>query len=189
LGSGDDLALGECARVNKLDGHSRADQWNAPPIHIPEPLLDPPDSWYCVGIGTAGSVLGPRAFESTAHMMLQAGELLLMRIGEQELWVANVTSVVDCLDVEGSSRDHSFLIDRFAFVAHRLPEQSLFKTPETCSTDVFVLERDGDVDLEFRARVDALGLSGLRFTEIWNTEDGAKEIESFGFNRGLPSDT
>lgn len=49
-------------------------------------------------------------------------------------------------------------------------ETTLFKIPDFNSYDIFVLEGNNDFEMEFREAVDAAGLKGLIFTEVWSDE-------------------
>lgn len=52
----------------------------------------------------------------------------------------------------------------------RVGSPSVFTVPETCMSELYVYEYEGDPDEEFKAKVEEEGLTGLVFEEIWHKD-------------------
>ncbi|MBN9689582.1 MAG: hypothetical protein J0M24_05035 [Verrucomicrobia bacterium] len=62
-------------------------------------------------------------------------------------------------------------MDRPAFFGSRFGEESIFKIPEDRATALYCVERTGDADDgEFKAVVNASGLTGIEFDLVWTDE-------------------
>jgi hypothetical protein len=154
-----------------LDGYPKGGSWSPPPVYSPQPLRDLPDFWHLFGVG--GLVVGERAREEVGSHLEAVGELLSLTTQRRQLWLSNITRVYDCLDEDATQRDvPGGEIDRYAFLEHRLPELSLFKIPETVTTDLFCVHRGDDPDIEFLTCVRDAGLTGLLFHPAWDSEQG-----------------
>jgi hypothetical protein len=104
-----------------------------------------------------------------------SGELLPLPHKAEMLHVLNATECVNALDedttewIYGKTTGTRIGIRRYSFYANRLLEGPLFKIPETSATDILTIEGMKDPDDEFKGRVEQLGLTGLRFEEIWDS--------------------
>jgi hypothetical protein len=171
LVDGPEGVFGEWWPKIRLDGHPRLVDWQSPPLYSELPLRPRPDFWNLIGV--AGLVLGPRALEATGAHLEAVGELLPLTVGADELQLANITAVYDCMDPATTTRDgEDGGIERYGFHEHRLPEMSIFKVPETAITEVLCVHRGDDPDVEFLSAVEGDALTGLRFDPIWDSERG-----------------
>ncbi len=50
----------------------------------------------------------------------------------------------------------------------RVGSPTIFTVPETCMSELYVYEYEGDPDEEFKAKVEEEGLTGLVFEKIWH---------------------
>jgi len=60
---------------------------------------------------------------------------------------------------------------RYSFYRGRVGLPTTFTVPETCTSELYVYEYEGDPDEEFKASVEDEGLTGLIFEEIWNASN------------------
>lgn len=169
---GDDAVFREWYPMITFDGTSRRARWRPPPVWIPEPRLEAPDFWKLSG--AAALICGPRALDAIDHILEFAGELLPLPIDGMELSVLNVTKDVDCLDVHSSEVDEDGVPETYAFLEHRLPGPSLFKIPQTDTAEVLCWEGLPVFEDDFKRQVETIGLSGLRFTEVWDSVEGPR---------------
>jgi hypothetical protein len=65
--------------------------------------------------------------------------------------------------------DLPFMIDKYEFHADRL-DYSLFKIPQTMHGEILTVEGIGSPDEEFKPLVEKYGLKGLRFEELWSSD-------------------
>jgi hypothetical protein len=149
------------------DGTTRRDRWIPPPVYSPNPTLERPDAWGMLFLSGCFA-LNEKACTALAPVLWSA-ELLPLPLRNETLFVVNVLEVVDCLDRERSSFKRSGAVDVYAFIAHRVPEAPLFKTP--MSIRLLTPERLG-AEREFRTSVERGGVRGFAFDEVWNDRDG-----------------
>jgi hypothetical protein len=154
-----------------FDGTSKADEWAAPAVYILEPKLKIgsfPDLW-----STAAIVVDEVALEQLRGLLERSGELLPLPHKDKMYHVLNVTGCFNVLDEKHTQWRYekgSLPITRYAFHAKRLTEAPLFKIPETCKYEILTCEGLNDPEHEFKGRVERLGLKGLIFEELWNSE-------------------
>jgi len=118
-----------------------------------------------------GFALDPVAKKKLSPLIARYGELLPL-VCEPALTLFHVTRIVDCLDRSQSDR---FGWNRFAFLATKLTDASVFKTaPIEGQTNLlnFALEQSGDPTTEFKAAVEHHGLTGLVFRLVWDSVKG-----------------
>src|SRR5690606_5588432 len=103
-------------------------------------------------------------------------ELLPFEAEGQTFYVVNVLEVPNCLDHTRSEMppDRGIVI-QYAFHPQRIT-RSLFKLPEALG-DVFVAEDDTRQDWSFKAACERLGLAGLRYELLWQSESGPGELK------------
>ena len=116
--------------------------------------------WY----GTQVIILRKEAVERLRPLLLEAGEVLPLACEEAELWLWNVTNVVDALDYERSkivrfpSSGRIMDIREHVFRPHLLGSQPAFKLPGWLP--IYLGSR-------FVDEVTASGLTGLKFKQVW----------------------
>ena len=157
-------------------GTPRLESWVPQPIYVEKPRLEPPDIWHLVG--AALLLMNEDVIAQLEPFVSRAGELLPFVVAgtDEEMFGLNILEDIDCL------APGSYSLDGLAaypdFVEHRLPETGLFKVPILDTVDVFSVERSDDDD-SFRRRVEANGLRGLSFCEVWSTTSGAQPVNLF----------
>ncbi|WP_419871418.1 imm11 family protein [Candidatus Pristimantibacillus sp. PTI5] len=93
---------------------------------------------------------------------------------EYELFLVNVTNVIDCVDYARSEYD-VMPSGRFGgfnslyFHEHCLQDEWIFKIPEKVNTSVYVTDKFRDLVIQFK-------LQGFEFLEVWDS-DYTEEIE------------
>ncbi|WP_192181618.1 imm11 family protein [Mesorhizobium amorphae] len=117
-------------------------------------------------LGEHAPLLRKPAVDALAASLQPYGQLLPLR-GE-EVWLFNVTNVIDALDKERSQivtfEDGDILaIERYAFHADRIGNAEIFKLPMRASS-VFV----NDV---FVDRVRNAGLKTVSFKPVWTSDE------------------
>ena len=152
-----------------LDGTPKLSAWKTPNVYCLYPLIRKGDFF-------GGYVGGLIASAETAKKVLaffeMAGELLPLNYEGERCSLLNVTECINALDQERTTwhtdlNGQKLLIKKYAFHANRFTESSLFKIPETRRAEVLAVERCGHPDEEFKAFVEQVGLTGLRFEELW----------------------
>jgi hypothetical protein len=156
-------------------GRSVSAGWEPPPIFVSNPSLPKPDVTGLFALPLL--VFRPGAVERMIFVIQAAGELLPLPVGDEELQVLNVTTVVDCLDPDRSKwaigkSGTRLWVERHEFLTRRLPESTLFRIPEA-SSQVFTISGRWSREEEFKPLYEDLGLFGLRFTEVWRSEEEA----------------
>jgi len=149
-------------------------RWESPQGYIYEPLLPSADftdfaltsKWFA----TTAAVVA-----RLSPMLEVAGQLLPLAVEDvdEPLQLLNVTETVNALNGKESDifRGPSGVVinvKRYVFHRKRLPGSSLFKIPETARREVLCSSGLKDSHDEFKERVEEEGLTGLRFTLIWN---------------------
>jgi hypothetical protein len=159
--------------VLRFDGSSKEETWIPPPVYIPYPKHRA-GAFY--NANPSNLIATPEATERLNSHFSFAGELLPLPYKGTVFTLLNVTQCIDVLDHDRT--EFNILpsgikagIERFAFLAHRFVETSLFKIPEFKGGEIFVLEGANDFEMEFREAVAAYGFEGLIFKEIWCEND------------------
>jgi hypothetical protein len=159
---------------SSFDGNPIGKSWKSPPCY-PENLMKPrPDFWPCVMPATfalASNALGLKGRARPIVTFLdQSCEVLPLKCeGVGKLLLCNVTHVVNCLDKTKSEPfpDMPGQFLRLVFHPKRFG-YSLFRIPETRMGEILCVEGLSDPEDEFKATVEKLGLTGLRFKRIWS---------------------
>ena len=170
---GDDSFYASVSPMLEFNGTPKAEVWRPPPVYSPFPRLRRP------AFGTSPWV-EPRSFSVKAveilhDVLIGAGELLPLPCGDEELTVLNVTMDVDSLDVANTTFNFG-VPERYAFHAHRLPESTLFKIPQTDHAEVLCVEGMLPPEDGFKGIVEREGLEGVTFTELWDRDEGPREV-------------
>ena len=161
---GSDEAVDAWTDDNDLDGRSKSGRWVPPHVYVHNPLYPTPDFWYVWGL--AGIAIERDTENDVRDYLGSVGELLPLAYEDIALEVCNVTTVVDCLDVEKTERRASGVIARYHFLVDRLPDSPLFKIPETADIEMFCCSQ-GTAGEDLKSVVEQRALSGLRFVEVW----------------------
>lgn len=162
-----------------LNGISRRATWKAMPMarllvdDEGEPRAQADLPW----LGSDVLVLHERAAGLLAPVLKRHGELLPLSCPDADLWLFNVLTVADALDEEASEivrfdNGDILNVERYAFRADKAAGLALFKVPQLLRGPLFVSE-------EFVSAVEAAGLTGPEFTELWSSD--ARHVQ--------PSDT
>lgn len=106
-----------------------------------------------------------------------AGQVLPIEFDGEKAVILNITEVANCLDHEkcewvyGRDGVTRIRCQKFVFRTDLVPESSLFKIPETVAGTFYALTGHGDPEDTFIHQYEALGLTGLRFVEIFRDEE------------------
>lgn len=156
-----------------FDCTPKSSKWAAPSVYVLHPKLRR-GNFFNLCPGTL--VLDGQATDVLRDMLEMSGEMLPLSCKGEQFTVLNVTDCVNVLDetktkwVYGKSTGARIRIERYAFHPGRLTETPLFKIPETCKSEILTFEGLKDPDDEFKPRVERLGLKGLIFEEVWDSE-------------------
>jgi hypothetical protein len=116
-------------------------------------------------LGSYTLLLRPKAIAALHEMLLQYGELLPMHCAGAEIWLYNVTNVIDALDEAAST------IDRFPDGRIILVKRPVLRKEVVGNDDIFKVSRRRADSICFSQRfVDlwrSAGLTGIEFDQIW----------------------
>jgi hypothetical protein len=172
LVDGDDEFIGNWRRGLRLEsGASIRDSWTVPPLYVDRPRLPSPDISCLLSLGEV-MVLSQRAFDEIGHLAAMSGELLPLPFEDKDLQALNVTEVMNYVDHQRTVWNEVGGADVVAFHPHRFQEVPIFRIPENNSARLYCWQGLGDEALEFKTAVESAGLTGLKFVEAWNTEEG-----------------
>ena len=152
-----------------LNGISRRAAWQPMPVarlwvdDEGEPRTEADLPW----LGGHVLVLRERAAGLLAPLLERHGELLPLSCPDADLWLFNVLTVVDALDEENSEiirfDDGDILnVERYAFRPDTAAGPAVFKVPQLLRGPLFVSD-------EFVGAVEAAGLTGPEFSELWSS--------------------
>jgi hypothetical protein len=152
-----------------MDGTPKSKNWSPPLVYIYRPKHQKGDFYNT----SSGSLISrPKATEILRPQFESAGELLPLPYRKEIYTILNVTTCIDCLDKEKTEWVHAkstntrLMIEKYAFHNDRFTS-IIFKIPETCMSEVLVVEGLKDTKDEFRHIVEANRLLGLIFEKIW----------------------
>jgi hypothetical protein len=142
--------------------------WEPPDIYVRSPMLKIPNIW-------PGPALTFSLDEQSLHVLGpivgQCGEMLPIRFEGRALYAVNITSVVDCIDMELSDYNElTCWFQKYAFREERF-QRTLFKIPQTTAGEVLTVEGVWDPEREFKPLVEKHRLSGLLFRPLWSNDD------------------
>ncbi len=153
-----------------FDCHPKRQKWVAPPVYVPHPIRPAPDFWR---LGPGAIIASPSAFEKINRLFVRCGEILPLPFDGQEFKILNITACVNCVDQEHSewliAEGKRVTPTRYAFRGERVESYPIFKVPESRLADMFCPEWSVDPQEEFKAAVEELGLTGLRFKLVWES--------------------
>ena len=112
--------------------------------------------------------LSSHAVDVLGPFLLRYGELLPLSCESEELWVFNITNVVDALieeasDLERFSTGRIMMINRHVFDPVAIGDSEMFRIPQLLRSPIFVTQ--SFVDL-----VDTTGLKGTPFGLVWELD-------------------
>jgi hypothetical protein len=165
---------GDLLTLLTFDCSPRSSEWAAPPVYVLHPKLKQGNFVYlCPG----ALVVDAATVEQLRDLLEMSGELLPLPHKDKLYYVLNVTECINVLDEDMTewlrTEDTGTPIGpkQYAFNANRLTETPLFKIPETCRSEILTCEGLKDPDDEFKRRVERLGLKGLMFEELWDSDN------------------
>ncbi|MFI0443925.1 imm11 family protein [Actinomadura sp. 6N118] len=118
-------------------------------------------------------MVGARAVEALEMSLQGNGELLPLLTEGSEIYLYNVTRVVDALNMEKSSGEtfpsgRYMHISKHVFVKERLEGVEIFKLPQLyIGKKIYVTD-------SFMKRIEVAGLTGLIGEEVWSSDVGPK---------------
>ena len=149
--------------------------WRTPStFYIANPRMPEPEFWgfsnlsiFAVPVDAAAKIV---------KFLDQSCQTLPIRVGRKHLLLCNVTYVVNALNKSRSRNERGLphWITQYAFHAGRL-DFSLFKIPQTALTEILCVEGLGDPEDDFKGTVERLGLTGLKFIKLWDSEEQASQ--------------
>ncbi|HEV8580065.1 MAG TPA: DUF1629 domain-containing protein [Thermoanaerobaculia bacterium] len=155
--------------TSRLNGEPRGETWTPPVmelIHEDEGrrLSESDSPW----LGSDALIFRPRAVAALGQLLRDNGELLPLVCPEAELWLFNVTNVIDALDQEASQivrfEDGCIMwIKRHVFRPEILRGENVFKLHGPRVSETFVSDR-------FVQQWKSSGLKGVEFREVWRPE-------------------
>lgn len=156
-----------------FDCRQKRAAWKAPEVYVLRPTLRRGSFFHlCPG----ALVIDAVAAAQLEEFLEMSGELLALPHEGDVLKVLNVTECVNALDeqrttwVRGATSGAKIRIERYAFFPERLMEVPLFKIPETAKSEILTVEGMKDPEDEFKFNVESLGLAGLAFEELWDSD-------------------
>ena len=155
----------------EMDGTPGAEKWSPPPVFIYMPKHEPGDFF---NFGGGILISSPMATEALRYHLQMAGELLPLPYAGETYTLLNVTECIECLDQErtkwqiGRTTGKRVGIRRYSFYPDRFSESDIFKIPHTSKAEILYVEGLKDQEDSFRYAVEAAGLRGLRFEEVWS---------------------
>ncbi len=153
------------------------DDWNPPPFYVLDPIRTKKSDFFDIGSGAVA--YNHRVYDSVVGEIIErAGEVLhatLEGTGE-EFFIFNCTACYNCLDRSKTEMrltpdgKMAIQVKKYVFHPKRIGDCSLFKIPETHRVELYALSRPSDYGDEFYNQYHALGLTGLKFEEVWSDE-------------------
>lgn len=115
-------------------------------------------------------VFDQRALDGMLDIFEMAGEILPLNVDGEKVFALNVLECPNAFDKKKSKfKFGRSLPEIYSFHPDRLYRSSVFKVPETSQVDIFCshgVEDEG----EFKSRYESLGLTGLIFKELFDSE-------------------
>jgi hypothetical protein len=153
--------------VGLCDGTARAETWKPLQMKLVridegKRLAESDTPWLDAYV----LIVRPRVIAALGSILLEYGELLPLRCTGAELWLYNVTRVIDALDEPAS------VIDRFPDGRIMLIARPAFRKEVIGKNDIFKLSHRRGQPIYFSQRfVDlwhAAGLTGVDFDHVWS---------------------
>jgi hypothetical protein len=155
----------------RFDCDRRLENWVPPEIYIYNPKKKRGNFLQL----TPGSFLvDEMAKELLLPILEMAGELLPIPHKDELFFALNVLECINCLNenntkwIVGAESKKRIGIERYDFYRDRFSESSIFKIPEQSSAWLFAVSGLHDPENDFKLQVEAHGLTGLEFEEVWS---------------------
>ncbi len=155
----------------KMNCKRKLDNWRAPEVYVHNPMRERGNfSSLCPG----GLVVDASTKDSLPDFFEMAGELLPLPHQESPFFLLNVLECVNSLDqqmtkwVIGERTGAKIRILEYHFHKERFSESTIFKIPETYLSEILCASGMKDPEDEFKSRVEAYGLTGLKFEMLWS---------------------
>jgi len=154
-----------------FDGSPKADTWRQVKMRILEPNLIAGDF---IRVASGAFAVRDRAVEVIRTVAERSGELLPLDYRGERFWVINSVGAFDLLDhdavewVYGKSTGKPIGVKKYAFSPSIMVERPLFKLPHSARGFIFTTEGLMAPEDEFKGVVEAAGLTGLLFKEVWS---------------------
>jgi len=153
-----------------MDCISKADNWLPPPVFVYKPFHKKGDFY---SFNSSALITSPKATQVLYPFLEVAGELLPLPYQGELFTLLNVTECIDCLHqqktewMQSKDTGDNLWIKKYVFHTNRFSESDIFKIPETCKSEILIVEGLKDPKDEFRYAVESAGLQGIVFEEIW----------------------
>jgi hypothetical protein len=155
-----------------FDGKKKADFWNESIWYVFNPTIEP-TNFISMGVVNA-LIFDQTVYDSELYPMLErAGEILPITLKDKTYYVLNITEVINVLDTQktvwkiqddGSKGD----ISNYYFLKRRFTNSSLFKIPETHTTEIFTYQDSVMLEEDFYSVYQKLNYTGLVFHEVFS---------------------
>ena len=156
----------------RFDCMKKSETWSPPQVYVSNPNKIRGNFF---GFSTGNLVFDSYAMGLLRGAFEESGEILHLPHYDEQLYVINVLSCVNCLNQEASdwavSAQTGVRLNpptRYSFHKNRFHEAPLFKIPETQRSEILTTADWFDEESEFKYLVDKHKLTGLIFEEIWS---------------------
>lgn len=155
----------------RFDGTPLSETWKPIEMELANPKKKKPD-FFGIAASLTAFAIEWDVYKRLSNFLDQAGESLPVTLHGKELMAFNCTDVLNCLDKKKSEYDPDLpsMIERYVFNPKRF-NYSLFKIPQTPTTELLTVEGLSSPNDEFKPVVEKLGLKGLRFSKLWSDTD------------------
>jgi hypothetical protein len=122
---------------------------------------------------------GGRVNESDLGEIIErSGEMLKAKLDgtDEMIYVLNPTACYNCLDRHNTVAEWTpdgtvaVQVKKYAFHVDRIGDCNLFKIPEMKRVGLFAISGRDEPEDEFYAQYHDMGLTGLKFEEVWSDE-------------------
>ncbi|WP_430408826.1 hypothetical protein [Kordia sp.] len=162
----------EILKYKIFDGKKKADFWKDSIWYIFNPTLTATNF---LSFGTTSAlVFDQKVYDSELYDILErAGEILPITIKKENYYVLNITEIINVLDEEKTTwellEDNTKGdITEYSFLKNRFTNSSLFKIPETYTTEIFVHSDTKVFEEEFYTLYKKLNFTGLIFNKVYS---------------------
>lgn len=161
----------EILKYKIFDGEKKSEFWKDSIWYIHNPLIEKTDF---VSIGTNAALLfTQKVFDSELYSIIErAGEILPIKINDENYFVLNVTEVINVLDKKNTTwelfEDIKGDITKYSFLKNRFTNSSVFKIPETFKTEIFIHSDNVVFEEDFYTLYNKLNFTGLIFNEVYS---------------------
>lgn len=156
----------------RFEGLSMAEGWKPFDAEIANFHLPRPD-FFCLSPSCLAfpEQTSKRLCKVLNYGVITTGEYLPFRVAGEPFFAINITECINVLDQKASipkgDKPGQGMIERYVFHVTRLGDAMPFSIPETCERELLTVERTSECEDEFKAAVEHLELTGLRFVKLW----------------------